>query len=100
MLTNRVLPVFGRTCDMRGAPLLVLVVACAGARTPAEPDAGAEPDDASTCDGLPCDAIYVAISGADSGVGSKESPLKTIAAAIKAANAASPKKAVFVGAGA
>jgi len=56
--------------------------------------------DASTCGGLPCDAIYVARRGSDAAAGSKDAPLLTIGAAINKAKAASPPKAVFIAGGA
>ena len=56
----------------------------------------------SNCDGVDGDAsasIFVATTGADTNVGTRQSPKRTIGAAIVAADAASPKKAVLVATG-
>ncbi len=78
-------------------------VGCASGNT-ASPDSGGGPSDAyvmpdSGCGALPCEAIYVARSGSDSGAGTKLAPLKTISAAITKASASLPPLAVFVKSG-
>src|SRR6185436_10324060 len=77
-----------------GALLLVTLVGCAAAKNPGEPDSGTVGPD--TCDGLPCDAVYVSMAGSDIAMGSKEAPVQTLATAILRASSSSPKKAVFV----
>src|SRR4051794_32056599 len=89
---------------------LVMVLALSGcahgdASSTVDAPPGSGDHDASTgsmipdadCGELPCTAIYVAGFGSDTGTGDKTAPLKTIAAGIAAAKAAST--AVFVGNG-
>jgi hypothetical protein len=88
---------------MRTAALVAIsLVACAHGRDGDAPDASVEPDAAivipgTSCDGLPCDALYVAPTGDDAAVGSKAAPMKTITAAITLAEIR--HFAVFVQAG-
>lgn len=56
--------------------------------------------DAPGCNGLPCDAIYVARRGNNNNAGSKDAPVLTISAGILKAKASNPPKAVFVAGGA
>ena len=78
---------------MRGAILIVGALGCASGKLAGDVDASG-PD--MSCDGLPCDVIYVATSGSDTAEGTKEAPLKTITAAITRAEAAVPKRSVLV----
>src|SRR5580704_15205028 len=48
------------------------------------------PPDAVPCSGLPCDAIYVSPSGADTNAGTQASPLASIATAVTRAGAKTP----------
>jgi hypothetical protein len=82
-------------------PAVVLaVVGCAGARSgDGDPIVADAPVDARDCSDLPCEAIYVAPAGSDSGAGTKESPLRTIGAGIVRASLGGVPKAVFVRAG-
>ena len=82
-------------------PAVVLaVVGCAGARSgDVDPIVTDAPTDARDCSELPCEAIYVATAGNDSGAGTKESPLRTIGAGIVRASLGGVPKAVFVRAG-
>ena len=54
------------------------------------------PPDAVPCSGLPCDAIYVAPSGADTNAGTQSSPLASIATAVTRAGAKTPIVDVYV----
>ncbi len=62
-------------------------------------DAAMPGPDAPACNGLPCDAIYVANSGADLNAGTQEAPLATIATAVQRAGQKTPTVDVYVQAG-
>src|SRR5262245_30832050 len=87
---------------MRVAWMCLAAAACAHGNS-GEPDAAIDAKivtiDAQSCNNLPCEAFYVSPSGNDSAAGTKETPLKTINAAIVKATGWSPPKAVFVQAG-
>src|SRR6185312_8041209 len=87
---------------MRFAPLglCAVLAACAhgndGSAIDAAIDApGATQDSDMSCGGLPCDAIYVAPSGNDTGTGTRSDPLKTIGAAVTKAAARVPAVGVY-----
>src|SRR5688572_30134917 len=78
------------------------LAACASGKSGTDVDASSTdssglPD--SGCGSLPCDAVYVARSGADNAPGTKLSPMKTIAGAAAKAATFTPAYAVFVQAG-
>src|SRR5688572_26715125 len=56
--------------------------------------------DAPGCGALPCDALYVSRSGSDTAAGTKQAPMKSIAAAVIKASQSAPALAVFVQGGA
>ena len=80
------------------------LVACASGRSASDVDASNGSADAfvmpdSACGSLPCDAVYVARSGADNAPGTQQSPMKTIAGAVAKAATFTPPYAVFVKSG-
>ena len=68
---------------MRFAVLAVVVLVGCAHGNPSQGDVDASPDSPPTtvpdCDGLPCDAIYVAPAGSDAAAGTKDAPILTIA---------------------
>ena len=81
---------------------LAAATACAhGSSDNADPAADARlvTIDAPSCDGLPCDAIYVSRAGNDAAAGTRETPLQSINAAITMASGWNPPMAVFVQSG-
>ncbi|HSD86430.1 MAG TPA: hypothetical protein VLB44_02910, partial [Kofleriaceae bacterium] len=89
---------------MRRALIWLAAAACASGGTGTVDGNGGGADtgatiDAQSCNGLPCDAIYVSRTGNDAAAGTKTAPVKTIGVGItKAANVV-PPIAVFVQAG-
>jgi hypothetical protein len=87
---------------MRFAVLVAVVLVGCAHGNPGQGNVDASPDSATTvpeCDGLPCQAIYVAPAGSDAAAGTKDAPILTIAAGLTKAAAARPVLSVFVQAG-
>ncbi len=82
----------------------LVLAACASGKSGSDVDASSGSADAyvapdSACGALPCDAVYVARSGADNAPGTEGSPMKTISAAVTKAATFTPPYAVFVKSG-
>src|SRR3954468_8987882 len=81
---------------------LVALVACAhGKGGDGTVDGGADApaptqDSDDSCAGLPCDAVYVAPTGADTATGTRADPVKTINAGIAKAVLRTPAVGVYV----
>src|SRR5215510_5290496 len=86
------------TAMRAGVLVAVALVGCAHGSNNNDVDAAPDTAAVDPCGGLPCQAIYVAPSGADAAAGTKDAPARTIGAGIAKA-AEGSIGAVFVQAG-
>src|SRR4051812_32429302 len=103
MRTRRRARYYPGTMRRLAAVLTFAMAACASSEVGSPDGGGGNGDGGGSgidggggCDGLPCDAVYVATTGNDGAPGTKEAPRKTISSAIELASSSEPARAVLV----